>query len=117
MKFMKKIYIGNLSFNTTEEKIREAFSKFGEVLSVTIIKDQFTEISKGFGFVEMEDDSNAENAILSLNGKELDKRKVRVSEAVEKSEQTTQNRRKFFEKKSNKASGFKKPVLSKDNEF
>lgn len=116
---MKKIYIGNLSFNTTEEKISEIFSKFGEINSVTILRDSFSGLSKGFGFVEMEDDS-AMIAISSVNGKEIDGRKVRVSEAVEKSAQNQVNRKKFFDKKTNRASNFKKNQEQKiqpDNEF
>jgi len=114
---MKKIYVGNLSFNTTEEKLNEVFSKFGQVNSVSILKDKFTEQSKGFGFIEMEDDSCAVEAISSLSGKEVDGRKIRVSEAVEKSAQNTNNRQKFFEKKNNKARNFKKNQESNDNEF
>ncbi|MBQ1174812.1 MAG: RNA-binding protein, partial [Treponema sp.] len=53
---MKRIYIGNLSFNTTEESLNNAFSAFGEVISATLIMDKITNRSKGFGFVEMPDD-------------------------------------------------------------
>ena len=60
------------------------FSSYGNVLSSVIIKDKFTEQSKGFGFVEMEDDSAAQRAIAELNGREIDGRKVRVSFAEEK---------------------------------
>lgn len=81
---MKRIYIGNLNFKTTEENLSEKFSQFGKVDSVEIIKDKTSGLSKGFGFVEMSDDKEAEKAILSLNGKELDGRKVRVSVAEEK---------------------------------
>ena len=81
---MKKIYIGNLSFSTTEERLSSIFGEYGEVASATIIKDKFTEMSKGFGFVEMPDDVSATSAISSLNGKEIDGRKIRVNEAVDK---------------------------------
>ena len=81
---MKRIYIGNLSFNTTEESLNNAFSAFGEVISATLIMDKITNRSKGFGFVEMPDDDAAFNAIRSLNGKDLDGRKVRVSIAEDK---------------------------------
>lgn len=81
---MKRIYIGNLNFKTTDENLREKFSQFGKVDSVEIIKDKTSGLSKGFGFVEMSDDKEAEKAIFSLNGKELDGRKVRVSVAEEK---------------------------------
>lgn len=81
---MKRIYIGNLSFDTTEEKLNGTFAAFGEVFSVSILTDKFTGRSKGFGFVEMPDDDAAFNAIRELNGKEIDDRKVRVSIAEDK---------------------------------
>ncbi len=80
----KKIHIGNLSFSTTENSLKEAFSKFGDVASVSIIKDKFSGASKGFGFVEMNEEAQAEQAILKLNGSNLDGRKIRVSEATER---------------------------------
>lgn len=80
----KRIYIGNLSYSTKEESLSNYFSSYGNVLSSVIIKDKFTEQSKGFGFVEMEDDSAAQRAIAELNGREIDGRKVRVSFAEEK---------------------------------
>lgn len=75
----KKIYIGNLSYGTTEETLREQFSHFGEVESVSVIKDRFTEQSKGFGFIEMKEEADAEKAVSTMNGKTIDGRKVRVS--------------------------------------
>lgn len=81
---MKRIYIGNLSFNTTEDKLTEVFSGFGEVLSASIIKDKTTGLSKGFGFIEMPEDDGAFKAIKELNGKDLDGRKVRISIAEDK---------------------------------
>lgn len=80
----KRIYIGNLSYSTKEDSLSNYFSSYGNVLSSVIIKDKFTEQSKGFGFVEMEDDSAAQKAIAELNGREIDGRKVRVSFAEEK---------------------------------
>ncbi len=80
----KKIYIGNLSYSTSEDTLKNQFSQFGEVLSVSIIKDSATNKSKGFGFVEMTDDVAAENAISTLNQIEIDNRRVRVSEAQDK---------------------------------
>ena len=80
----KKIYVGNLSYSTTEETLKNQFSQFGEVLSVSIIMDKVTEKSKGFGFVEMEDDAAADSAIATINQKEIDGRRVRVSEATER---------------------------------
>lgn len=80
----KKIYVGNLSYSTAEETLRNQFSQFGEVESVSIIIDRATNRSKGFGFVEMADEAAANEAIASLNQKEIDGRRVRVSEAQEK---------------------------------
>lgn len=81
---MKRIYIGNLNFSTTEDKLTEVFSAFGEVLSASIIKDKNTGLSKGFGFIEMPEDDSAFNAIKELNGKDLDGRRVRISIAEDK---------------------------------
>lgn len=75
----KKIYIGNLSFTTTEETLKNLFSNYGNVLSVNIIYDKITNQSKGFGFLEIEDDSDASTAIGTLNGKTLDGRRLRVN--------------------------------------
>lgn len=80
----KKIYVGNLSYSTTEETLRNQFSQFGKVVSVQIIFDRETNRSKGFGFVEMEDEGEADSAITGLNQKDIDGRRVRVSEAQEK---------------------------------
>jgi len=76
-----KIYVGNLSYQVTEEELRGAFKAFGEVESATIIKDQFTGKSKGFGFVEMPSQAEAQAAITDLNEKELQGRTLTVNEA------------------------------------
>ncbi len=78
----KKIYAGNLSWNTTNEDLSDAFAQYGEVLSANVIIDRDTNRSKGFGFVEMEDDEAAVAAISVLNGAELDGRNIRVNEAI-----------------------------------
>jgi len=75
------IYVGNLSQQATEEGVREAFEPFGEVSSATIIKDKYTGQSRGFGFVEMPDQTQAQTAIKSLNGKEMFGQSINVSEA------------------------------------
>ena len=80
----KKIYVGNLSYSTTEETLRNQFSQFGEVESVSIIIDRMTNKSKGFGFVEMTDDAAAASAISTLHQKDIDGRCVRVNEAEER---------------------------------
>ncbi len=82
----KKLYVGNLSYNTHDEDLREAFSKIGEVLSVTLIVDQATGRSKGFGFVEMASDEDAEKAISTMNGTQLMDRTITVNEARPKTE-------------------------------
>jgi len=77
----KKIYVGNLSYGTTEDGLREFFGQSGSVASATIIIDKMSGRSKGFGFVEMSSDEEAQSAIDTLNGKELDGRTLTVNEA------------------------------------
>ena len=75
------IYIGNLSYEATDGSIREAFESFGQVTSARVIKDKYTGQSRGFGFVEMPVQSQAQTAIKSLNGKELLGKEMSVNEA------------------------------------
>lgn len=75
------IYVGNLSFKTTEEELQKEFESFGEVGSAKIIKDNYTGKSRGFGFVEMPNQDQATAAIAALNGKELDGKTLTVNEA------------------------------------
>src|SRR5512143_2143000 len=82
----KKLYVGNLSYSTHDEELREAFSKIGEVVSVTLITDQATGRSKGFGFVEMASDEDAEKAISTMNGTSFMDRTITVNEARPKTE-------------------------------
>jgi RNA recognition motif-containing protein len=77
---VKKIYVGNLSFQTPENEVRRVFEQFGSVRSVSVITDRETGRSKGFGFVEMEED-DAVKAIASLSGSELNGRPLTVNEA------------------------------------
>ncbi len=77
----KKLYVGNLSYSTTEEDIRDSFAKFGEVASAKLIIDPTNGRSKGFGFVEMAADEDGEKAISGLNGTELHGRTITVNEA------------------------------------
>ncbi|MDP2656674.1 MAG: RNA-binding protein [bacterium] len=77
----KKLYVGGINFSTTDEALREAFSQAGTVESATIIMDRDSGRSKGFGFVEMASDEQATAAIEMFNGKELDGRRLTVSEA------------------------------------
>jgi cold-inducible RNA-binding protein len=76
-----KLYVGNLSFDTTEDELRDAFSSHGEVVSVNIVKDKFTDRSKGFAFVEMANSEEGQAAIRELNGAELGGRQIKVDEA------------------------------------
>jgi len=85
----KKLYVGNLSYNTQEEDLREAFSKSGEVLSATLIIDQASGRSKGFGFVEMAQDEDAAKAIASLNGTSFMDRTITVNEAKPKTDRSS----------------------------
>lgn len=80
----KKIYVGNLSYSSTEPALEDLFGQYGQVVSAKIIVDRDTKRSKGFGFVEMEQDDAAEAAISALDGSELDGRRLRVNEAMER---------------------------------
>jgi RNA recognition motif-containing protein len=90
----KKIYVGNMSYSTTEQQLTDLFSQFGTVQSVNIVVDRYTNQAKGFGFVEMEDDA-AEAAISALNGKELGGRQLKVNEAMNKRPPRHDNNRRY----------------------
>ncbi len=77
----KKLYVGNLSYSVTEESLKEYFSQAGVVESVMILSDKITGRSKGFGFVEMSTEEEAQKAIEMFNGKELESRPITVNEA------------------------------------
>lgn len=76
-----KIYVGNLSFNTTNQDLNDIFAEVGSVESASVIEDRETGRSRGFGFVEMASKADGENAIAQLNGKEVDGRQLKVNEA------------------------------------
>jgi RNA recognition motif-containing protein len=80
----KKLYVGNLSYKTTEDTLRDFFSGFGTVESVKIISDRDSGNSKGFGFVEMSNDAEAQAAISGANSQDFDGRKLKVNEAIDK---------------------------------
>jgi len=77
----KKLYVGNLSYSTTEANLSELFGVVGEVVSVSLITDRMTGQPKGFGFVEMAESAAAQEAIRQLNDKEVDGRAIKVDEA------------------------------------
>jgi cold-inducible RNA-binding protein len=78
---MKNIFVGNLSFGTTEDSIRSLFSAYGTVDRVSIVTDRDTGQAKGFGFVEMSNDAEGDRAINALNGHEMDGRNLTINEA------------------------------------
>lgn len=78
---MKNLFVGNLSFQTTEDELRSLFESFGEVTRAEIVKDRDSGRSRGFGFVEMAEEESAEKAVAALNGKEVQGRAVTVNEA------------------------------------
>jgi RNA recognition motif-containing protein len=83
---MKKIFVGNLSFGATESAVRSLFEAYGAVDSVSLVTDRDTGQARGFGFVEMSADAEADRAIAALNGRELDGRTLNVNEARPKTE-------------------------------
>ena len=78
---MKKLYVGNLPYTTTDDQLRDYFAQIGMVASAKVIIDKMTGRSKGFGFVEMENDAEADKAIADMNGKDMDGRNLVVNEA------------------------------------
>ena len=80
----KKVYVGNMSYDTTESKLQEMFAAHGEVASVSVVTDRYTGRPRGFAFVEMADAAAASSAIKALDGSELGGRNLRVNEAEDK---------------------------------
>jgi RNA recognition motif-containing protein len=85
------IYVGNLAYETTNEQLRELFAQFGEVQNASVIMDRVTGRSRGFGFVEMPDDTQAQQAIDALNAKEIGGRALTVNQARERSSRPRRN--------------------------
>ncbi len=83
---MKNIFVGNLSFGATEDSVRSLFQAYGTVERVSIVTDRDTGQARGFGFVEMSNNAEADRAIAELNGRELDGRALTVNEARPKAE-------------------------------
>ena len=84
----KKLYVGNLSYNTSREQLHTLFSEVGEVVEVTVINDRETGRSKGFGFVEMATEEDAQEAIKRFNGQSVDNRNIVVNEARPREERS-----------------------------
>ncbi len=91
------IYIGNLPFNLGEEDLKEIFEEYGEVTSAKIISDKITGRSKGFGFVEMDNDAEATKAIKELNNSEVSGRNIKVNESKPKTSQKILKKEEEFE--------------------
>lgn len=98
-----KIYVGNLSFNTSEDMLKNKFEEFGSVNSVNIVKDRDTGRSRGFAFVEMNDKTTADAAIASLNGVEYEGRSLVVNEARSRDDRAPRTDR--FNSRSNNGGG------------
>ena len=90
-----QIYVGNMSYGTTEESLRDLFAGYGEVESVKIITDRETGRAKGFGFVAMDNDNEAQKAIDALNEKEFEGRTLRVNESKPRPRRTYDNNRRY----------------------
>lgn len=82
------IYVGNLSYDTNDTKIEELFKEYGSVTSVSVITDKYTGRSKGFGFVEMDVQAEAEEAVKQLNGSVVDGRNIKVNQARPKNDRS-----------------------------
>lgn len=95
-----KIYVGNLSYSMTEAELGALFTSFGEIVSATIVTDKYSGRSRGFGFVEMTGRNEAQKAIAALDGKDVQGRKLKVSEALARKDKegTGRNRSSSFKK-------------------
>jgi RNA recognition motif-containing protein len=87
---LKKIYVGNLSFSSNDHDLAAMFTQYGEVASAKVVTDRDTGRSRGFGFVEMSDDSAANQAIQAVNGQEIEGRTLTVNEARPREQRTSQ---------------------------
>lgn len=90
-----RLFVGNLSFNTTEDDLREAFAAHGSVMEINIIMDRDTGRSRGFGFVTMSTADEAQNAVAALNGREIDGRALKVNVAKPREERGGGGRRDY----------------------
>ena len=95
------IHVSNLSFNVTDEDLKDFFAEYGEVTSAKVIMDKYTGKSRGFGFVEMPDDEAAKKAISELDNGVVEGRSIRVSEARPREDRPNNGAKKSFSGKSN----------------
>ena len=86
------LYVGNLSYDTTEDTLRTLFAEYGQIESVNLITDRYTGRSRGFAFVEMSTEEAAQQAMSGLNGKQVDEREIKVDKAKPKSDSRTSDR-------------------------
>lgn len=89
------IYIGQLPYSVKEDELREIFSEFGEIASLKLVKDRFSGQSKGFGFIDMPNNSEADQAIKALNKSMLQGREIKVNQAEEKRKKSTYRKRRY----------------------
>lgn len=93
------IYVGNLSYQVSDQELQEVFEEFGDVVSAKVIKDRETGRSKGFGFIEMTDDADAQTAIDELDGREINGRAVKVNKARPKQPAGSQQGRQSYNRR------------------
>jgi RNA recognition motif-containing protein len=115
---MINIFIANLDFDITSDDLRTTFSQFGEVSYAHVVYDRQTKESKGYGYIEMESPEEARNAISTLNGLEIQGRKIDVKEALPKGKRPEKNEDKPLKLERKKPSGreFTQPKVVKDAE-
>lgn len=89
------IYVGQLPYSVTEDELRNIFSEFGEIASINLIKDRFSGQSKGFGFIDMPSNSEADKAIKALNKSSLNGREIKVNQAEVKKKKDTRRRPRY----------------------
>lgn len=89
------IYIGQLPYSVSEDELREVFSEYGEIASLNLVKDRFSGQSKGFGFIDMPNNSEADKAIKALNKSMLSGREIKVNQAEERSKKSSFRKRRY----------------------
>jgi len=90
-----KIYVGQLPYSMTEDELKEMFSEYGEIASLNLIMDKYSGQSKGFGFIDMPDNSGADKAIKALNKSMLKGREIKVNQAEERRKKTKFRKRSY----------------------